>query len=123
MQQRINGEIAAWAELTGEANTRWRGDSSQGASFKIVRRGKFRKSSLDPDATRRAAPSTTAHRYMRSPHSATDLQYRKAKRSLDGEISRIRNDKALAAWPLITNLRATQDESDQPEPLGTRPLF
>src|SRR5262249_47312151 len=123
MQQGINYNVVPWAELTGQANTRRSTDASQGMSFKVVRRSKLRKSSLDPDATGGAAPPTTAHRYMRLSYSTTDLQYRKTNRRLNRVISRIGDGEALASLPLITNLRTTKDESDQREPIVTDPFF
>lgn len=107
----------AWAELTGEANTWRRGDASQGMSFKVVRRGKFSKTSLYPNAAGGAAAPTTAHRYVRSPNFATDLQYRKTNGRFDRIISGIRDGEAFAPLPLITNLRTTKNESDQREPI------
>src|SRR4029077_4378297 len=98
----------AWAELTGKANTWRRGDASQGMSFKVVRRGKSPKSSLYPNAAGGAAAPTTAHRYVRSPNSATDLQYGKTNGRLDGIIFGIRNGEAFASLSLITTLRTRQ---------------
>src|SRR5262249_12284471 len=92
-------------------------------SFNFVRRGKSRKTSLDADAAGGAAPTTTAHRYMRAPHSATDFQYRKTNRSWDRIISGIRDGEALASLPLITNLSAAKDQSDQSEPVVADPVF
>ena len=124
MQQGINYNVVPWAELTREANPRRSTDASQGMSFKIVRRGKkFRKSSLDPDATGGAAPPTTAHRYMRLSYSTTDLQYRKTNRRLNRVISRIGDGEALASLPLITNLPTTKNEGNQREPVIADPIF
>src|SRR5215831_2968280 len=107
----------AWAELTSEANTGRRGDASQGLSFKVVRRGKFPKSSFDPNTAGGTSAPTTADRYVRSPNSATDLQYGKTNGCLDGIISGVGDGKALAPLPLIANLRTTKNESNQREPV------
>jgi hypothetical protein len=61
MQQWINREIVPRAKLTGEANTSGRADAGQGVSFKVARRGKFGKSSFDPDAAGGAAGATATH--------------------------------------------------------------
>src|SRR5215471_5092430 len=119
----MNREIAPRAKLAREANTERRSDTSQGMRFNFVRRRKFRKSSLDADAAGCAAPTATAHRYMREPHSSTNLQHRKTNRSLDRIISWIRDGEALASLPLITNLRAAKDQSDQAEPVIADPVF
>src|SRR5215471_15271618 len=92
-------------------------------SFNFIRWGKSRKTSLDADSAGGAAPTTTAHRYMRAPHSATDLQYGKTNRSLDRIISGIRHGEALASLPLITNLRTAKNQSDQSEPVVADPVF
>src|SRR6476660_3681342 len=123
MQQGINYNVVPWAELTGEANIRRSTNASQGMSFKIVRRGKFRKSSLDPDATGGAAAPTPAHRYVRSPNPATDLQYGKTNGCLNGKISGIRDGKALTPLPLIANLRTTKNDGNQRDPVIADPFF
>ena len=123
MQQWINDEIVPRAELTGEANTSGGADASQRVSFKVVRRGKFREGSFDQDAAGGAAAATTTHRYVRSSHSAADLQYGKTNRSLDRIIAGISNGETLAPLPLIANLRATKDKSDQREPIVADPIF
>src|SRR5262249_500955 len=123
MKQRVHGNIVLRPELAGEPNTGGRANASERSGFEFVRQRKSSCCLIDPDTTSGTAGTTATAGDMRAVQHGAEFQNRKPNRRFNLIIPWIGDCKMPMASPPITQLRGSDDPSDQGQPGISDPFF